>query len=103
MARPRLSFDKTELVLIDVEAKSPTVHNLSHEDLVRFRLVTKRSFVLYRFVEKDVLEFHVRGKVEPILLPRRRNKKLFDNYLEGTKKFCEENQIPFIDDASLTH
>ena len=99
MARPRLSFDKTELVLVDVEAKSPTVHNLTRDDLVRFRLVTKRAFALYRFVEDEVLELHVRGKVEPILLRRRRNRELFDGYLDATRKFCEANQIPFVEET----
>ena len=64
----RLSFDKTELVLVEAESNSPTVHNLSRDDLVRFRLVTKRAFALYRFAEDQALEFHVRGKVEQLLV-----------------------------------
>ena len=99
MAHPRLTFDKTELVLVDIEAKNPAVHNLSHEDLVRFRLTQKRSFLLYRFVEDDVLELHVRGTIEPLRLRRRRNRDLFDGYLDGTRKFCETNQIPFVDET----
>ncbi len=98
-SRPRLTFDKTELVLIDTEAKKPTVHNLTRDDLVRFRLQKKRAFVLYRFVEDDVLELHVRGQVEPLLMRRRRNRELFDSYLDGTRKFCEANQIPFVDET----
>ena len=97
--RPRLTFDKTELVLIDTEAKKPTVHNLTRDDLVRFRLQKKRAFVLYRFVEDDVLELHVRGQIEPLLMRRRRNRELFDSYLDGTRKFCEANQIPFVDET----
>lgn len=99
MARQRLSFDKTEIVLIDTESKSPTVHNLRSDNLVRLRLVTKRVFALYQFVEDQALEFHSRDKIEPILLRRRRNKKLFDGYLNSTRKFCETNQIPFVDDT----
>ncbi len=98
-SRPRLTFDKTELVLIDTEAKKPTVHNLTRDDLVRFRLQRKRAFVLYRFVEDDVLELHVRGQIEPLLMRRRRNRELFDSYLDGTRKFCEANQIPFVDET----
>ncbi len=100
MARPRLTFDKTELVLIDVEAKRPAVHNLTRDDLVRFRLVRKRTFALYRFVDDDVLELHVRGTIEPLLLRRRRNRDLFDGYLAGARKFCEANQIPFVDETT---
>lgn len=97
--RPRLTFDKTELVLIDTEAKKPTVHNLTRDDLVRFRLQKKRAFVLFRFVEDDVLELHVRGQIEPLLMRRRRNRELFDSYLDGTRKFCEANQIPFVNET----
>ena len=97
--RPRLNFDKTELVLLDAEAKKPTVHNLSRDQLVRFRLVRKRAFALYRFVDDHVLELHVRGQIEPFRLPRRRNRALFDTYLDGTRKFCEANQIPFVDET----
>ncbi len=100
--RPLLTFDKTELVLIDLEAKRPAVHNLTRDDLVRFRLVTKRTFALYRFVEDDVLELHVRGTIEPLLLRRRRNRDRFDDYLAGTRKFCDANQIPFVDDTANT-
>lgn len=99
MERSRLSFDKTELVLVDVEAKTPTVHNLNCDDLVRFRLVPKRTFALYRFVDDEVLEFHVRGKIEPISLHRRRNKEMFSKYLEESRKFCKEQQIPFSDET----
>lgn len=99
MVRPRLTFDKTELVLIDMEAKRPAVHNLTRDDLVRFRLVRKRAFALYRFVDDDVLELHVRGKIEPLLLRRRRNRGQFDDYLAGARKFCEVNQIPFVDET----
>lgn len=101
-SRPLLTFDKTELVLIDLEAKRPTVHNLTRDDLVRFRLVTKRTFALYRFVEDEVLELHVRGTVEPLLLRRRRNRDRFDDYLAGVRKFGQENQIPFVDETANT-
>ncbi len=97
--RPRLTFDKTELVLIDMEAKKPAVHNLSRDDLVRFRMTRKRAFAVYRFVEDDVLELHVRGRIEPLLMRRRRNRELFDGYLDGARKFCEANQIPFVDET----
>ena len=98
-SRPRLTFDKTELVLIDTEAKKPAVHNLSRDDLVRFRLTRKRAFAVYRFVDDDVLELHVRGTVEPLLMRRRRNRELFDGYLDGARKFCEANQVPFVDET----
>ncbi len=97
--RPRLTFDKTELVLIDMEARKPAVHNLSRDDLVRFRMTRKRAFAVYRFVEDDVLELHVRGQIEPLLMRRRRNRELFDGYLDGARKFCEANQIPFVDET----
>ena len=97
--RPRLTFDKTELVLIDMEARKPAVHNLSRDDLVRFRMTRKRAFAVYRFVEDDVLELHVRGRIEPLLMRRRRNRELFDGYLDGARKFCEANQIPFVDET----
>jgi hypothetical protein len=99
MARPRLTFDKTELVLVDMEAKKPAVHNLTRDDLVRFRLTRKRAFALYRFVEDEVLEFHVRGQIEPLRLRRRKNRELFDSYLDGTRKFCEANQVSFVDET----
>lgn len=99
MARPRMTFDKTELVIVDMEARNPTVHNLTREHLVRFRLTRKRAFALYRFVEDDVLELHVRGRIEPLLLRRRKNRELFDRYLDGSRKFCEANQIPFVDET----
>lgn len=101
-SRPLLTFDKTEVVLIDLEAKRPAVHNLTRDDLVRFRLVTKRTFALYRFVEDEVLELHVRGTVEPLLLRRRRNRDRFDDYLAGVRKFGQENQIPFLDETAST-
>ena len=99
MARPRLTFDKTELVLVDMEAKKPAVHNLTRDDLVRFRLTRKRAFALYRFVEDEVLELHVRGQIEPLRLRRRKNRELFDSYLDGTRKFCEANQVSFLDET----
>ena len=30
---------------------------------------------------------------------RRRNRELFDGYLDGARKFCEANQIPFVDET----
>ena len=98
MAQPRLTFDNTELVLIDIEAKTPTVHNLSCDDLVRFRLTQKRTFALYRFVEEAVLELYVRGTIKPLLVRQRHNRGMFESYVTNTRKFCKANQIPFVDE-----
>jgi len=96
MARPpALQLDKTELVLFDLEAKRPQIHNLRYDQISRIQCGRRRQFRLYHFVAEDAIEIQSRTRLEPFLLTRRRNKTDFDRFEGELEAFAKRNNITF--------
>lgn len=92
-----LTFDKTELSVVDLAAKKPARHNLTYDKIISIQLEhSKKKTFLFMTKPCDVILIKKRGAEQPIPVYSL-NDPHFDEYLEGIRKFAKENRVTIYD------
>ncbi len=92
-----LTFDKTELSVVDLSGKNPVRHNITYDKIISIQLDHSEKKV-FLFTKKpcDRILIKKRGSETPIPVYSL-NDPLFDEYLDGIRKFAKENRITLYD------
>jgi len=94
MPKERIVIDKKEIVVDYMSGKNYAFENLAGEDISS---VTIEPCMVGFFKNKPDERIVITKCVpsEPIIYYRHKIKKDYDSYVEGLKKFCEENNVKF--------
>lgn len=99
MAKERrmLTFDKTELSVVDLSGKNPVRHNLTYDKIISIQIEHSEKKVFF-FMKKpcDVILINRRGS-DKLIPVYSLNDPFFEEYLEGIRKFAKENRVSIYD------
>lgn len=96
MAVRHVLFDKTEIVLMYPKKKKFVTVNLTYDQISRIQFDKFKEFKFFRKVPSEKITI-VNSKVKPpIVYTKQKEKKFFEEYKEGFKKFVKDNNITFI-------
>jgi len=98
MARDKIVFDKTEMVLTDNYGKRVVTHNLTYDKIVNIRFDNAKVRKLLWSVRTRRIAITVRKRENPIVIYEFMDKEYFEKYMEGLRKFAKDNRVSFYDD-----
>ncbi|WP_105615440.1 hypothetical protein [Vallitalea okinawensis] len=91
----RILLDKTELVLIVAGKKEVKTLNLTYEDIQAIIFEPCREFRYFNVVSSERIVINTSQSSHPILYPKLKNKKYFEEYKQGLTRFAISNRITF--------
>jgi len=100
MARDKIVFDKTEVVLTDTYGKRVVTHNLTFEKIVNIRFDNVKVRNVLWMVPTRRIAITVRGRENPIVIYEFKDKEYFERYMDGLRKFAKDNRISFYDELN---
>ena len=98
MAKRRIYFDKSEIVLIVPGKKGASSYNLVSSNVNRIEFAKCKEFTL-GFIPKESEMIKIVGSNLPgeIVYKKGENKAYFDTYKEEFAQYCKEYRVPFED------
>lgn len=102
MANERVLFDKTEVMLTIVGKNRVSVLNVTYDKLITVQFEPIKEFKFFRMVPSEQIKIKCSGREQPVIYKRSKEKKYFDAYKAGFRKFCKENRITFYDYTTET-
>lgn len=104
MSKERLLFDKTEIVaMVMVEneraEKRAQMLNLKYNKIVSITIKPHEEKTLFGKKPSELIEIVVSGRNEPIVYTKLKEKKYWEGYKEGLRKFARENRLSFTDET----
>ena len=99
-ARPRITFDKTEIVLGFLAGNKFQVLNLNYSDIqrIQFDQIVERRFL--KRVPSEQISVVTAKRMEPIVYTKLKSEKFWDTYKTGFAKFANNNHITFADNTT---
>lgn len=94
MAKEHIIFDKTELVVAILGGPEARMENVKYSDVIN---VTFRSGGTGLFAKGEAIE--IKTKRTPIVFEQKKEKKFWDGYKDGLRKFCKDNRITLNDET----
>lgn len=96
MAKEHIIFDKTEIIFAVLNEGQPHLENIKYSDII---------FVKFKMGEKkglfgkagEVIE--VKTKRKSVTMDQAKEKKFWDGYKAGMRKFCTDNRITLYDEV----
>jgi hypothetical protein len=97
-AKNKISFDKTEICVLDESGKRPMIFNLTYDKIpsIQFDHATMPVMGIFK-KPTDRIMIQVRNREQPIFLYRLKEEQYFDEYITGLRKFAKENRITLHD------
>jgi len=102
MARPKIMFDKTEIVanatvVGEMNKKSQKLLRLSAESFSQISFVPCKERKLFKLVDSEKIVLNLRGYARPVEYSKKDNAAFFESYKQSFVKFAKDNGIALID------
>lgn len=101
MSSEKIYFDKTEIVCFVATKKKYVTVNLTYDKFIRISLEKCKELNWFKLVDSEKLVMKIRGREKPIEYTKLQNKKHWQHYVDGLKKFAKDNNIRFDDEVDL--
>ncbi len=99
MAKEKILFDKTELVCGIVFGSSASVVNLKYSDIISIKFIPTPEKKLFKTVMSERIEIKCKNQAYPIVYLKSQEKKFWENYKDGLRKFAKDNRITLEDET----
>lgn len=105
MAKEHLLFDKTEImamVLVEGERAQKTAKmvDLKYNKIVSISIRPFEEKVMFGTKPSEIIEIVVSGSSEPIVFTKMKEKKFWEGYKAGLRRFAKDNRITFNDETA---
>ncbi|MGE5552218.1 MAG: hypothetical protein ACM3ZC_17075 [Bacteroidota bacterium] len=97
MAKRHILRDKTELVCFVEGKKDFKVVNLTYEKIAGIRIEACKEFRWFRFVPSEMIVITVKGRNQPLVYKKAKEKKYFQEYKDLLAEFAREHWLSFRD------
>jgi hypothetical protein len=97
MAYEHIMFDKTEIVLIVMGKKKPQVLNVTYDKIMRIQFDRFMERKFFKKVPSEKIIIMIRGRDSAVEFTKLKEKKYFEKYKEGLRKFAKDNRLTFMD------
>ena len=99
MKKPRIMFDKTEVVAYativnDLNKKSRKLLNLTYDKFTKISVVKCTEKKLFRMLDSEKIVLNITGFARPIEFTKKDNEQFFDGYKASFKKFASVRKVP---------
>lgn len=95
MAKEKLLFDKTELVCGILMGNMATVVNVKYSDIICIKFLPFEEKGFLKKVPSEMIE--IKCKTNSIYYTKKAEKKYWDKYKDGLRKFARDNRITLED------
>ena len=100
MAREKILFDKTEIILTVVGKKKVQLVNLTCDKITSVSVDPAKGRILGIIpVDSETITVRASGRAEPIVFWKHQEKQFFDSYKEKLADFCKNNRVTFYDNT----
>ena len=104
MAKPKIMFDKTEIianatVVGEMNKKSQKLLRLSADKFSQISFVKCTERKLFKKIVSEKIILNLRGVARPVEYTKKDNAAFFESYKESFVKFAKDNGVLLIDET----
>lgn len=103
MAKPKIMFDKTEIianatVVGEMNKKSQKLLRLSADKFSQISFVPCKERKLFKKIDSEKIVLNLRGFARPVEYTKKDNAAFFESYKESFVKFAKDNGVSLVDE-----
>ena len=104
MAKPKIMFDKTEIVanatvVGEMNKKKQRLLRLSADSFSQISFVPCKERKLFKKVDSEKIVLHLRGYARPVEYTKNSNEAFFESYKQSFLKFAKDNGVMLVDET----
>ena len=105
MAKRKIMFDKTEVVLAtvfkdDLGKEVPKILNLSYDQFSKISFLPCEERKLFKTVPSEKIVLKLKKYADPIEYTMMKNKEFYQEYKDGFRRFAADNRIDLVDETA---
>lgn len=104
MKKPRIMFDKTEIVASaiivgEMNKKKQKLLNLTPDSFSKISIVPCKERKLFKMVDSEKIVLNLRSYANPVEYTKKDNAEYFESYKQNFEKFAKDNGVSFFDET----
>ena len=94
MAKEHIIFDKTEIIVAVLNDGPAHLENIKYSDIINITFKTAEKKPLFGARPEEII---IKTKKNSITFIQNKEKKFWEEYKTGLRKFCSDNRITLYD------
>ena len=94
MAKEHIIFDKTEIIVAVLNDGPAHLENIKYSDIINITFKSAEKKPLFGSLPEEIV---IKTKKNSITIDQKKEKKFWEGYKAGLRKFCSDNRITLYD------